>query len=150
MNRSLKDIFFVSVQLILFIVYLFRISNIDFSIGPVWQYLALGLAVAGLITVPLAIFTLNKSLSVFPTPKRSAVLVQNGIYRFMRHPIYTGVLLFALGFSVYSENTLRLIVFFALFVLFAFKASYEEDLLLKRFPGYKDYMKTSGMFLPGI
>ncbi|MEO7834539.1 MAG: hypothetical protein ABIR50_04405, partial [Ginsengibacter sp.] len=56
---------------------------------------------------------------------------------------------FTFGFSMYSENTLRLIIFLMLLVLFRFKAAYEEKLLQDKYLNYTDYKKTTGMFLPG-
>ena len=150
MTRSRKDIFFVGIQLILFVVYLFRISKIDFII-PHWLQLAgLFFSVAGIIISLASILTLNKNLSPFPTPKQSAELIQWGIYKYIRHPIYSGILFFTFGFSLYSENTLRLLIFFTLLILFRFKAAYEEKLLQNKFSNYTDYKKMTGIFLPRI
>ncbi|HET7116384.1 MAG TPA: isoprenylcysteine carboxylmethyltransferase family protein [Hanamia sp.] len=149
MKRNLKDIFFVGIQLILFVAYLFRISKIDFTI-PRWVQLAgIFLSVIGIIISLASVLTLNKNLSPFPTPKQNAELIQSGIYKYIRHPIYLGILFFALGFSMYSENTLRLLIFFTLLILFRFKAGYEEKLLQDKFPNYTTYKKATGMFLPG-
>lgn len=148
MKRNPKDIFFVGIQLIFFAGYLFRFPKIDFPI-PEWLKLTgIIFSVAGIIISIAALLTLNKSLSPFPTPKQSAELIQTGIYKYMRHPIYSGVLFFTFGFSMYSENTLRLFIFFALLILFMFKAAYEERLLQDKFSNYAAYIKTTGMFLP--
>ena len=150
MKRNPKDIFFVGIQLILFVVYLFRISKIDF-VAPNWlQLIGLFLSVVGIIISIAALITLNKNLSPYPTPKEGAELIQAGIYKFIRHPIYTGILFFTFGFSMYSENALRLIIFFSLLILFRFKAAYEEKLLQDKYSNYTDYKKTTGMFLPKI
>lgn len=39
----------------------------------------------------------RKNLSPFPHPKRGATLVEDGVYAMVRHPIYGGVSLGALG-----------------------------------------------------
>lgn len=150
LKRNPKDTLFVGIQLLLFIAYLFRIQGIDFAF-PVWlQQVGLLIAIAGIIISFTALFDLNKNLSPFPTPKENAELIQTGIYKFIRHPIYTGILSFSFGFSLYSENTLRLCIFFALVILFIFKATYEERLLQNKYPGYIAYKKTTGMFLPRL
>ena len=150
MKRNPKDIFFVGTQFILFVAYLFRFSKNDFVV-PGWLQLAgLFLSVVGIIISLAAVLTLNKNLSPFPTPKQGAELIQSGIYKYIRHPIYSGILFFTFGFSMYSENTLRLLIFFTLLILFRFKAAYEEKLLQDKFPNYATYKKTTGMFLPGI
>ncbi|MEO9021205.1 MAG: isoprenylcysteine carboxylmethyltransferase family protein [Ginsengibacter sp.] len=150
MKRNSKDIFFVSVQIILFVIYLFRFPKIDFTVPHWLQWIGIIFSVAGIIISLASVLTLNKNLSPFPTPKQSAELIQSGIYKYIRHPIYSGILFFTLGFSVYSENTLRLFIFFTLLILFRFKAAYEEKLLQDKFSNYTDYKKTTGMFLPGM
>ena len=150
MKRNQKDIFFVGVQLILFVIYLFRIAKIDFNVPGWLQYIGVLLSVCGVIISLMAMLTLNKNLSPYPTPKESAELIQTGIYQFIRHPIYTGILFFTFGFSLWSENTLRLLIFFALLILFRFKAAYEEKLLEYKFQNYADYKEKTGMFLPGV
>ena len=148
MKRNPKDIFFVGIQFILFVFYVFRISQIDFTI-PLWlQFAGLIFAFAGIIISIASIATLNKNLSAFPTPKQSAKLIQSGIYKYIRHPIYSGILFFTFGFSIYSENMLRFLIFFTLLILFNFKAAYEEKLLLNKFSNYSAYKKKTGMFLP--
>ena len=150
MKRNPKDIVFVGIQFILFAAYLFRFSKIDFTV-PRWLLLAgLFLSVAGIIISLASVVALNKNLSAFPTPKQSAELIQSGIYKYIRHPIYSGILFFTFGFSMYSENTLRLLIFFMLLILFRFKAAYEEKLLQDKYSNYTAYKKTTGMFLPGM
>ena len=150
MKRNPKDIFFVGLQLILFVLYLFRFPKIDFA-APDWlQMSGLVVSIAGMIISLVSLLALNKSLSPFPTPKESAELIQSGIYKYVRHPIYSGILFFTLGFSLYSENTLRLLIFFMLLILFRFKAAYEEKLLQNKYSNYGAYKKTTGMFLPGL
>lgn len=148
MKQNPKDIFFVGTQLILFVAYLFRISKIDFIVSDWLKFIGLFISVVGIIISLAALITLNKNLSPFPTPKQNAELIQSGIYKYIRHPIYSGILFFTFGFSFYSENMLRLIIFFALLILFRFKAAYEEKLLQDKFPNYAAYRRTTGMFLP--
>ena len=150
MKRNPKDIFFVIIQLILFVVYLFRISKINFAVPRWLQLIGLFLSIAGIIISLLSLLTLNKNLSPFPTPKPGAELIQSGIYKFIRHPIYSGILFITFGYSIFSENTLRLLIFFALLILFCFKAAYEEKLLEDKFSNYAVYKETTGIFLPMI
>ncbi|MEO8822300.1 MAG: isoprenylcysteine carboxylmethyltransferase family protein [Ginsengibacter sp.] len=150
MNRNPKDIFFVVIQLILLVAYLFRLSKIDFAVSVWLQWIGLFFSFAGIVISITSLLALNKNLSPFPTPKPGAELIQSGIYKYTRHPIYSSILFFTFGFSLYSENTLRLIIFFLLLILFRFKAIYEEKLLEDKYSNYDTYKKTTGMFLPKI
>lgn len=148
MKQNQKDNLFVGTQLILFVAYLFRFSKIDFDVPHWLQLCGAFISVIGITISVISIVTLNRNISPFPTPKQSAELIQIGIYKYIRHPIYSGILFFTFGFSLYSENTLRLLIFLALLILFRFKAGYEEKLLQNKYPDYSVYKKTSGMFLP--
>ncbi|MBS1686851.1 MAG: isoprenylcysteine carboxylmethyltransferase family protein [Bacteroidetes bacterium] len=150
MERPFKDIAFVSLQFLLLFIFLFRISAIDFAVPHLIRYTGLAVSAAGFFIIILSILKLHKSLSAFPTPRHTAELIDIGVYRYVRHPIYTGILAMTLGWSLYSGCTLRLLVFGALLILFYFKARYEESLLLQKFAGYAAYQKRSGMFLPGL
>lgn len=75
----------------------------------------------------LAILQLNKNLTPFPTPKEDGTLIQNGVYKFIRHPIYTGIILIAIGFGLFHQSLWEIFIGIVLWVLFYFKSSYEEN-----------------------
>lgn len=85
---------------------------------------------------------MGKSLSPFPRPRRDAELVVSGPYRFLRHPIYVGGVLFFVGLSlVFSVYALALTAVLAAF--WVAKARVEERHLSERFPGYADYRRRT-------
>ncbi len=77
-NQPTKDVLFVSIQLILFTTYLFRIPELGEKIPSWLQYTGLLLAALGVILSQASVIALRNSLSVFPTPKYSAELIQIG------------------------------------------------------------------------
>jgi protein-S-isoprenylcysteine O-methyltransferase Ste14 len=103
-----------------------------------------GFAVAALgvaLTVWAGV-TMGHSLSPFPKPPRHAELVDRGPYRFLRHPIYVGGVLFFAGLSfVFSVYGLVLTAVLAIF--WVAKARLEERHLLARFPAYADYRRRT-------
>ena len=148
MKRSVKDIFFVGMQAVLFLLYLARIKEIDVTIPYGLRIIGLLISVLGVLMMFSSVIALNRSLSAFPTPKQNAELVRTGLYKYIRHPIYTGILLFCVGYSLFSENTLRFIVFILLMILFRFKAGYEESLLRKKSAGIQITCRIQGCFCP--
>jgi protein-S-isoprenylcysteine O-methyltransferase Ste14 len=110
--------------------------------GPGVTPLGWALAVAGLALGVWAGVTMGSSLSPFPRPPRDAELVERGPYRFLRHPIYVGGVLFFAGLSlVFSVYALALTAVLAAF--WVAKARLEERHLSERFPGYAAYRRRT-------
>jgi protein-S-isoprenylcysteine O-methyltransferase Ste14 len=85
---------------------------------------------------------MGRSLTPFPRPRRDAVLVTTGPFRFVRHPIYVGGTLFFAGISlVFSAYALLPTALLA--VLWIFKARHEGRLLRERFPDYEEYRRRT-------
>jgi protein-S-isoprenylcysteine O-methyltransferase Ste14 len=143
-----KDIFYVSIQSILFFVYLLLPNYFSFEINLGLRNASLILACIGAIILLLAILQLNRNLSPFPTPKSNSVLIISGLYKYVRHPIYTGIIIFAFSYGVYSQHMWRLFIAIILVVLFYFKSGYEESLLQEKFKDYVAYKKSKGRFFP--
>ena len=76
----------------------------------------------------------------YPLPSEKATLVEQGPYRFVRHPIYVAGVLVFLGYGCISSVPATAVVPL-LAVLWHFKAGVEERHLAERFPGYDDYRR---------
>jgi len=118
------------------------------------QALGLAAALSGTIIAALAILThlrVNRALvNVSPEPNPQRQLVQTGLYRCIRHPIYLGVMLTAGGAAVAHGHPVGLMLALALIVFFAGKARFEEQWLAHVYPAYVDYRRRTGRFLPAI
>lgn len=107
------------------------------------------LLLAGLAFSGLGALQLGASLTIFPRPKEGGELVQHGVYSLVRHPIYAGVLLAALGFSLLRASLPSLLLSLALGGFFEAKASREERWLEAQFPDYAAYRRrVPGRILP--
>jgi protein-S-isoprenylcysteine O-methyltransferase Ste14 len=79
--------------------------------------------------------------------KEKPELVTTGPYQYVRHPIYTGVLLAILG-SALNAGVLWLIVFLAALFNFIFRARAEEKIMTREFPEqYPQYMQRTKMII---
>ena len=76
-------------------------------------------------------------------------VVSKGIYRYIRHPIYTGDLLLLFGLELALNSWLVLVVFFILFYVIM-QISHEETLLLKKLSGYEEYRQNTKMMIPFV
>jgi len=104
---------------------------------------------AGLRALTLAGATaLGRGLTALPLPNRQAQLRTGGLYRWVRHPIYSGLLLTAGSISAGSGSILRAVAFVLLVALLTIKARWEEARLERRFDGYAEYARRTPRFLP--
>lgn len=143
-----RDYFYVSVQLVLFVLYLFPPEGWTFQLMAILQYFFLAGAFSGLMILLIAMAQLNTNLTPWPSPKTTGTLVRTGLYRYVRHPIYAGILLFAFCFAFYSGEWFRIGLSACLWSLFYFKSSYEEKLLVEKYPEYEEYRRMTGRFVP--
>jgi protein-S-isoprenylcysteine O-methyltransferase Ste14 len=93
---------------------------------------------------------LGRSLSPMPRPRPDGRLIDTGIYAHLRHPIYAGMIVAALGWSAFTGSLGVLVATLLLGVFLDAKARREEAWLIERYDGYADYRRRSKRFLPGI
>jgi protein-S-isoprenylcysteine O-methyltransferase Ste14 len=91
---------------------------------------------------------LGRGLTPSPLPNGSTALVMRGPYQFVRHPMYTSVILLGIGMAIRSGSWIVTIALMGLIGLFAVKSRWEELHLADTFPGYKRYMESTGRFVP--
>lgn len=121
------------------------------STDELWVYIGVALCtVPGLVILFLGFRQLAGALTANPVPKAGAKLVENGIYKYVRHPIYTGLFLATLGSVVQSLSLFKLIIWLALVILITYKAAWEEKLLAETYPNYSNYLKRTGRFVPRL
>jgi len=109
-------------------------------------------AVLGLLGVALLVAggaTLGSALTPFPAPREGAGLRQAGVYGFVRHPMYGGGILVALGWSVAFATPAGLALSVALALFFELKSRREELWLERSIPSYREYRQhVRRRFLP--
>jgi len=88
------------------------------------------------------------NFSPFPSPRSNSSLISHGIYKYVRHPVYSGIIVALFAYALFSFSAFRLFITASLIILFYFKTNLEEKLLKERFTDYEDYMKRTGRFFP--
>jgi protein-S-isoprenylcysteine O-methyltransferase Ste14 len=117
--------------------------------GPLW---AIGTAgrLLGAVIIFVGVLQLGRGVSVHPAPRGVAQLRTTGIYRHVRHPIYSGVLVLGAAIAATAGSVVHLILWCALFAVLTVKVRFEERLLADAFPGYNGYARRTGRFLPKL
>ena len=81
----------------------------------------------------------GSSLTPFPRPVDGAQVIDQGPYRYVRHPMYSGIIVFTLGVGLAYANPVTLLSSLTFFVFFMAKTGHEEDMLVELVPGYRRY-----------
>jgi protein-S-isoprenylcysteine O-methyltransferase Ste14 len=93
---------------------------------------------------------LGGNLTPFPRPRADAGLVDTGAYRLVRHPIYGGLILGALGWGLATASPAALAGTVVLAVFFDLKSRREEAWLAAQFKGYAAYRSRTRRLIPWL
>ena len=116
------------------------------AIGGVLVAVGVGMLVAGGGALARV-----SAVTPFPAPRTGSGLQTSGIYRLVRHPMYGGGILIALGWSTIFASVPGLVLTAALAVFADLKARREELWLEHAFAGYAEYRKrTRRKLLPFV
>jgi protein-S-isoprenylcysteine O-methyltransferase Ste14 len=147
---TLKDLSWVVVQLILLAGLLLAQA---FGLLPFLMPLRslglliciIGLGISGVATWQLRA---GRSLTPMPSPRTGATLLTSGLYRHVRHPVYSGLLVWAFGIAVAAASLLHFVLFALLWIFFNAKAAHEERMLIQKFDNYAEYAARTPRFVP--
>ena len=115
-----------------------------------WRTLGALLLIAGGLIATLAALHLGSNLTPLPHPRSGGALVRSGLYRWVRHPIYLGVLAMALGWAVFVQSLASLGYCIVLALFLDIKSRREERWLVAHYPGYQAYQREVAKLLPFI
>lgn len=127
-------------------------------VGPAWSGPPRGigvvvgavLIVGGGLLASRGVLDLGANLTPFPKPRDGARLVDNGAYRLVRHPIYGGLILGAVGWGVLTASAVALAGAVVLGVFFDLKSRREEVWLADQLDGYGRYRDRTRRLLPWL
>ena len=120
------------------------------SLASMLMYAGQALLIAGALLAFTGAVSLGRWLTPFPQPLPESQLRTTGAYALVRHPLYSGILLMAFGWSLYSNSVAGLAFDAMLFVFFDRKAVHEERWLAEKFSGYAAYRSRVKKLIPWI
>lgn len=123
---------------------------INTNINNIGTYSLILFIASAIIGVTAIINMKISNLNIMPELKDNHKLATNGIYKYIRHPMYTSVILLCLGFLLTEITTVNIIAMLILTINLFLKSRLEEKLLEQRFNNYKDYKNNTYRFLPFI
>lgn len=123
----------------------------DFFYLTLFTSFGLILLAAATVLALWALISMKRgTFRVLPEPSNTAQLTMNGPYRWIRHPMYSAVLLAGLGAALVHTTSFHCIIILCLSLVLFFKIKREEAALLKRYPEYGAYRSRSKALVPFI
>ena len=110
----------------------------------------LALFAAGVVLYRVGGSALGEALSPFIEPRAGVALVTHGPYRHLRHPIYLGEALIALGAPLTLGCRAALALTALALVVLVVRIAREEDALARTFPDYARYAATTKRLVPFV
>ena len=123
-----------------------------FHTPPWFAEVCLGLLALGLVIRWTAIYTLGKAFSANVAIHATQRLNVSGVFRWMRHPSYTGMMLIFLAMGLNTHSWVGLGIILALpAAALLYRIHVEEDALTGAFGDeYVEYSRTTKRLIPGI
>jgi protein-S-isoprenylcysteine O-methyltransferase Ste14 len=159
-KSSWRTFFLVRIIFIIAVIWLlnqkifvnFWTGAADFPIfsNTIAQIIGVILCGAGIALAIWARLHLGRNWSGTPQMKEGHELVTSGPYRFVRHPIYTGMIVALFGSAIVSGPG-WFVVFFIASIVFVMRIKTEEGYMMKLFPNrYPEYRKKTKALIPFV
>jgi protein-S-isoprenylcysteine O-methyltransferase Ste14 len=152
--KGAKGEWYVVVQVLLFLLVAFGPTSLPSwsAWANPWHTIAivLGLILGGVggLSALAGVFSLGSNLTAVPHPKENAQMVEHGAYRWVRHPIYSGIILGACGLALLRGGWLSLLYALILFIFFDIKSRREEQWLCEKYENYVAYQQHVAKLIP--
>ncbi len=125
----------------------------DFPGSSTFQILGIALSVTGGFLYSRAAQTLGRQMTPAIQVRQDHQLIRTGPYRYIRHPVYTAIILTATGGTLFFLSAPLALLTLVLLGLAVYRARLEETLLAspEAFGAtYREYMARTGRFLPRL
>lgn len=147
-DAGIRILLTIAVIILLQVTSYWRYLGYHFGTGV--EVLGIILCAAGIAFAIWARVHLGKNWSGTPSMKEGHELITSGPYRFVRHPIYTGMLFAILG-SALVAGVVWLAVFVVVTANFLYRIPVEERYMMQLFPDqYPEYKKRTKALVPWV
>jgi methanethiol S-methyltransferase len=149
--RVLYNLFNLAALIMLLILWKNTASPLFFKPGPLLVASGAAVSVVGLIIIIRCFRDYNVSAFLGFQKEVFMELNQKGLNRYIRHPLYTGTLLFVLGLCIAAPYTKSWLLFGVMLIYIVIGLQLEEKKLVQHFGDvYKDYQKKTKRLIPFI
>ena len=148
MSRTTAGWLFVAAQAAFLTALVLFPAGDDWPMPTGLAAVSTALVILGMLVAVVAVLNLGRALTPTPVPNGRGQLRTDGLYRLVRHPIYTGVLGIVVGLTLGTRHWAGLGLGLSTVMFFWAKARWEEARLAEAFPGYAAYAAGTPRFVP--
>jgi protein-S-isoprenylcysteine O-methyltransferase Ste14 len=154
-DRGSKAVVIVAVNLAILFGFIAADAVSSLTLGAQWKTVfALGIAVwlGGILLRWYSIYTLGRFFTTDVAISKGQYIVEQGPYRWLRHPSYLGGLLSQVGFGMTLTNWLAMLLpVCCLLAAYAYRINIEEQALVRGLgPDYSAYMRRTWRLIPYV
>jgi protein-S-isoprenylcysteine O-methyltransferase Ste14 len=107
--------------------------------------------IAAVIIFTVSLYLLKSSHNVVAGEHRPAKVIADGVFKYIRHPLYMSAILFYLALIASTLSIVSFVLWVAIFIFYDYIAGYEEKLMEMKFgEEYTSYRQKTGKWLPKI
>lgn len=139
------------------------LSPFVYLINPAWmawskvglpegvRWLGVGIGVVGVFGIYWLFSSIGSGITPTSATRKEHTLVTTGIYRYIRHPLYTFGASMFVSFGMMADNWFIALLGILTFIAMAIRTPKEEANLVEKFGDeYRAYMQRTGRFLPKL
>ena len=139
------------------------LSPLAYLINPVWmawskiglpewvRWLGVGIGILCVFGIYWLFSSIGSGITPVSATRKEHKLSTDGIYKYIRHPLYTIGSSFIISFGMMADNWFIILMGTLAFIAMAIRTPKEEANLIEKFGDeYREYMKRTGRFLPKI
>ena len=113
------------------------------------RWLGVGIGILCIFGIYWLFSSIGSGITPTSATRKEHKLVTNGIYRYIRHPLYTFGSSMFVAFGMMADSWLVAALGILTFILMAIRTPKEEANLIEKFgDDYREYMKHTGRFFP--
>ena len=121
------------------------------TFGAEYVSLIVRLPLGILVLIVAGYLALQGMKVVFGEERSEPMVIKEGVFNFVRHPVYLGCILFYIALAIFSLSLSASVICITIVVFYHYIAKYEEKLLLLKFGSeYEKYMKSVPMWIPRL
>lgn len=129
----------------------FNLNFKNYLVGEIYNIIGFLIVLIGALLSFYGKLQMRESWSAYTKPNEKIVIIDKGLYSIVRHPIYLFSILMTIGTILVFPFWWNFLCGFLMIILYILKMIFEEDMLIRTVPEYKNYMmKVKYRLIPFI